>query len=184
MAQNISLWGATYSAVPALTVPTSGSGTARFTDTSPTTATDSDVANGKVYFKADGTQSTGTASGGATGVAKGTVTYASAVNTSTSTKITDPSEIGFTPTAFMFFRDDRSATTNHLQMATYAQIGSSYHIRTKTLYGSNGFTTSGDANNWTTRTGGYLYFTSNGIYYRSSSTSILPAGTFHWVAYQ
>lgn len=184
MAQNVSLWGATYSAVPALTVP-SGSGTARFTDTSPTTATDSDVASGKIYFKSDGSQSTGTASGGATGVAKGTVTYASAVNTSTSTKITDPAAIGFTPTAFMFFREDRSATANHVQMATYAQIGSSYHIRTKTLYNSSAsFTTSGDANNWTTRTSGYLYFTSNGIYFRSSSSNILPAGTFHWVAYR
>lgn len=64
MSQNISLMGANYNAVPAVTLPKQGGGTARFTDTTPTTATDSDVASGKIYFKADGSQSTGTASGG------------------------------------------------------------------------------------------------------------------------
>lgn len=64
MAQNITLMGASYSAVPAVTLPKTGGGTARFTDVTPTTATDSDVASGKIYFKSDGSQSTGTASGG------------------------------------------------------------------------------------------------------------------------
>ena len=64
MAQDIVIAGATFNAVPSIVVPTSGNGTAVFVDPSPTTATDSDVASGKVYFKADGTQSTGTASGG------------------------------------------------------------------------------------------------------------------------
>jgi len=64
MAQNISLWGATYQNCPAVNLPKSGGGTARFTDTSPTTATDADVASGKIYFKSDGSQSTGTNSGG------------------------------------------------------------------------------------------------------------------------
>ena len=61
---DISLMGAVYPDVPAVTLPVDGGGTARFTDTSPTTATDADVASGKVYFKSDGSQSTGTASGG------------------------------------------------------------------------------------------------------------------------
>lgn len=67
MAKNITLLGASYSNVPAVNLPQTGGGTARFTDTSPTTATDSDVAQGKIYIKADGTQSTGTASGGGGG---------------------------------------------------------------------------------------------------------------------
>lgn len=64
MAQNITIWGASYSAVPAVTLPKTGGGTARFTDVTPTTATDSDVTSGKIYFKSDGSQSTGTNSGG------------------------------------------------------------------------------------------------------------------------
>ena len=64
MAQNITFLGASYQDVPAVTLPKTGGGTARFTDTTPTTATDSDVASGKIYVKADGSLSTGTASGG------------------------------------------------------------------------------------------------------------------------
>ena len=64
MAQSISLWGATYNNVPAIDVPKSTSGTARFTDVTPTTASESDVASGKIFFKSDGTQATGSSSGG------------------------------------------------------------------------------------------------------------------------
>ena len=64
MAQSIRLWGATYSNVPGVDLPKSTSGTARFTDTSVTTAVESDVTSGKIFIKADGTQATGTNSGG------------------------------------------------------------------------------------------------------------------------
>lgn len=64
MAQNITFLGASYQDVPAVTLPKTGGGTATFTDVSPTTCTDSDVASGKIYFKSDGSQSTGTASSG------------------------------------------------------------------------------------------------------------------------
>lgn len=64
MAQNISLLGATYSAVPAVLLPKQGGGTARFDDASVTTAAASDVASGKVFLASDGTITTGTASGG------------------------------------------------------------------------------------------------------------------------
>lgn len=65
MAQNVTLWGASYSNVPALDVPATGGGTARFADPSITTAVESDVASGKIFLKADGSPGTGTASGGA-----------------------------------------------------------------------------------------------------------------------
>ena len=62
MSQSISLWGATYSNVPAVLLPKSTSGTARFTDTTITTATESDVASGKVFVKADGSTGNGSLS--------------------------------------------------------------------------------------------------------------------------
>lgn len=64
MAQNITLLGASYSDVPAVTLPKTGGGTAKFTDVTPTTASVSDVAQGKTFFDASGTQRTGSASGG------------------------------------------------------------------------------------------------------------------------
>ena len=186
MAQNITLWGATYSNVPACLLPKSGGGTARFTDVTPTTATDSDVASGKIYFKSDGSQSTGTNSGGGgvSGVAKGTLTVPSNVNTSTNTKITDTATIGFTPKAFLFYRSDRSATSNHINAASFVTLGSSYYIGTRTRYSSNALSTSGNTTNWTTQSSGYLYFNSNNVYFRSSSSYILAAGTWYWVAIQ
>lgn len=62
MAQSIRLWGATYSNVPAVDLPKSTSGTARFTDATITTAAESDVAFGKVFVKSDGSQGTGSLS--------------------------------------------------------------------------------------------------------------------------
>ena len=95
MAQNITWLGNSYSNVPYTELPKTGGGTARFTDVTPTTATDSDVAQGKIYFKSDGSQSTGTASGG------GGMT----VGTATATPLSASSSISFTglqgePTSF------------------------------------------------------------------------------------
>lgn len=64
MAQDISLLGATYEGVPAVQLPKSGGGTARFDDASITTAVAADVAAGKLFLAADGTITTGTSSGG------------------------------------------------------------------------------------------------------------------------
>lgn len=64
MSQNISLWGASYSGVPSILLPKTGGGTASFVDVTPTTATASDVASGKIFYTANGTQTTGTNSGG------------------------------------------------------------------------------------------------------------------------
>ena len=64
MAQNISLLNADYSAVPAVLLPKTGGGTARFDDCTVVTAAASDVASGKVFVASDGTITTGTASGG------------------------------------------------------------------------------------------------------------------------
>ena len=62
MSQNITWLGASYSNVPFVTLPKTGGGTAKFTDTSGTTATASDVTSGKVFVKADGSEGTGSLS--------------------------------------------------------------------------------------------------------------------------
>ena len=67
MAQNVTLWGASYSNVPALTVPKTGGGTASFTDVSDTTASASDVASGKYFYTSAGVRTQGTNSGGGGG---------------------------------------------------------------------------------------------------------------------
>ena len=64
MAQNITLLGASYSDVPAVTLPKTGGGTASFTDVTDTTAAASDVASGKYFYTASGVRTQGTASGG------------------------------------------------------------------------------------------------------------------------
>jgi len=64
VAQNITLLGASYSAVPAVLLPKTGGGTARFDDATVTTAAASDVAQGKIFLASNGTITTGTASGG------------------------------------------------------------------------------------------------------------------------
>lgn len=64
MAQNITLLGASYSDVPAVTLPKTGGGTASFFDVSDTTAAAADVASGKYFYTSAGAKTQGTASGG------------------------------------------------------------------------------------------------------------------------
>ena len=60
MAQNITLLGANYQAVPAVELPKTGGGTASFTDVTDTTATASDVVAGKYIYTAAGVKTQGT----------------------------------------------------------------------------------------------------------------------------
>lgn len=85
MAQNITLLGASYTAVPAVLLPKTGGGTARFDDASVTTAVEADVASGKTFLLADGSLGTGSASDGSSSWTKiGEASY-SVNTTSTST---------------------------------------------------------------------------------------------------
>ena len=64
MSQNITIMGASYSDVPAVTLPKTGGGTASFTDVTDTTATAADVASGMYFYTAAGVRTAGTSSGG------------------------------------------------------------------------------------------------------------------------
>lgn len=64
MAQNVTVAGATYSAVPSVNLPKQGGGTASFFDVSDTTAAASDVASGKYFYTSAGVRTAGTSSGG------------------------------------------------------------------------------------------------------------------------
>lgn len=66
MSQNITLLGASYSAVPGVTLPKTGGGTATFYDVSDTTAAAADVSSGKYFYTAAGVLTQGTNSGGGT----------------------------------------------------------------------------------------------------------------------
>ena len=64
MAQNITLLGASYSAVPAVLLPKTGGGTASFSVVTDTTATAADVAQGVYFYTAAGVRTAGSGSGG------------------------------------------------------------------------------------------------------------------------
>lgn len=84
MAQNITIMGASYTGVPAVTLPKTGGGTARFDDASVTTAEAGDVASGKIFLASDGTITTGTSEGGgggASNIITGTFTVGSSTGT-------------------------------------------------------------------------------------------------------
>ena len=78
MAQNVVINGVTYSNVPEVDIPKSGSGTAKFYDTSGASAAAGDILTGKSAFNASGSISGSMANNGATGVTistkSGTVT--------------------------------------------------------------------------------------------------------------
>lgn len=78
MAKNISLLGADYPDVPAVTLPKTGGGTATFFDVDDTTAVAGDVLSGKYFHKADGTKVQGS-------IANGTITNNTSGGTSSGT---------------------------------------------------------------------------------------------------
>lgn len=141
MAQNVTIMGASYSAVPAVTLPKTGGGTATFTDVTPTTVTsDSDVANGKIYFRADGSQHTGTASGGGSSknvqVVQGTTRTTKSAMTAIGAELT----VSKTGTYSVYWDGFRSSTSSSYTYATQLYING-------TAYGSENSTWSNNVQN-------------------------------------
>lgn len=82
MAQSVKIAGALFSNVPSIRVPDENDVFHPFVDPSPTTATAADVASGKIFFAADGTQTSGTASGGSATIVSKTITSNGTYNAS------------------------------------------------------------------------------------------------------
>ena len=127
MAQNITLLGASYSAVPSVNLPKTGGGTAAFTDVSDTTAAAADVASGKYFYTAAGVRTQGTSSGG--GTSKNTQVVQGTTRTTKSAMTAIGAEMTVTKTGTydVYWSAFRSNTSTSYTYATQLYIDGSAH---------------------------------------------------------
>lgn len=112
MSQNITLLGASYSAVPAVNLPKTGGGTATFTDVTDTTAAAADVASGKYFYTSAGVRTQGTNSGGGGSSKNAQVLQSTTRTTSTSyTKLCGDLTVSKTGTYDVYWSYFRSSTS-------------------------------------------------------------------------
>lgn len=136
MAQNITLMGATYSAVPAVTLPKSGGGTASFTDVTDTTAAAADVASGKYFYTAAGVRTQGTGSGGSsknTQVVQGTTRTTSSTLTAIGAEMT----VSKTGTYDVYWSAFRSSTSSSYTYGTQLFIDSTAYDSENTTWSNH-----------------------------------------------
>ena len=124
MAQNITIMGASYSAVPAVTLPKTGGGTASFTDVTDTTAAAADVATGKYFYTAAGVRTQGTNSGGG-GESKNTQVVQGTTRTTSSTLTAIGAEMTVTKTGTydVYWSAFRSSTSSSYTYGTQLYVG-------------------------------------------------------------
>lgn len=138
MSQNITLWGATYSAVPAVTLPKSGGGTATFTDVTDTTAAAADVSTGKYFYTASGVRTQGTNSGGGgesknTQVVQGTTRTTSSTLTAIGAELT----VSKTGTYNIYWSAFRSSTSSSYTYGTQLYIDGTAHGTQNTTWSNH-----------------------------------------------
>ena len=141
MAQNITLLGASYSAVPAVTLPKTGGGTAQFTDVTDTTAAAADVASGKYFYTASGVRTQGTSSGGG-GESKNVQVVQGTTRTTSSTLTAIGAEMTVTKTGTydVYWSAFRSSTSSSYTYGTQLYVGG-------TAYGTQNTTWSNHVQN-------------------------------------
>lgn len=174
MSQNITLMGASYSAVPAVNLPKTGGGTATFTDVSDTTATAADVSNTKYFYTSAGvlTQGTNSGGGGASNFITGTFQY-STTTAAAQTITLNYSGSGY-PIAVAIVLDDGVLDSTYTN--TVARYSIAQYFMTKTHADTAPtFTTSGDANQGAVAT---VYKSSASTAATLTRTSSATANTF------
>lgn len=127
MSQNITLMGASYTNVPAVTLPKTGGGTAKFTDVTDTTATASDVASGKYFYTDSGVRTQGTSSGGGgSGIGTLLATLSLGTISTTSTQATNTNKSvsvsGINSYDQLIVETSVDSVTNNRHIATIANI--------------------------------------------------------------
>ena len=138
MSQNITLWGASYSDVPSVTLPKTGGGTASFTDVTDTTAAASDVATGKYFYTAAGVRTQGTNSGGG-GTSKNVQVLQSTtrVNASSLTKALGDLTVSKTGTYDIYWSGGRSNTSTSYTWGTRLYVDGSGYGTENTTWTNN-----------------------------------------------
>ena len=137
MAQNITLMGANYTAVPAVTLPKTGGGTASFTDVTDTTAAAADVASGKYFYTAAGVRTQGTNSGG--GTSKNVQIHQSTTraNSSSLTKVNGDLTVSKTGTYDIYWSAGRSNTSTSYTWGSRLYVDGSGYGTENTSWSNN-----------------------------------------------
>ena len=138
MAQNITLWGASYSDVPSVNLPKTGGGTASFTDVTDTTAAASDVATGKYFYTASGVRTQGTNSGGGgdsknAQVVQGTTRTTSSTLTAIGAELT----VSKTGTYDVYWSGVRTTTSGSYTYGTQLYINGTAHGTQNTTWSNH-----------------------------------------------
>lgn len=138
MAQNITLLGASYSNVPAVTLPKTGGGTASFTDVTDTTAAAEDVASGKYFYTSAGVRTQGTNSGGG-GSSKNVqvLQSTSRTNSSSLTKVLGDLTVAKTGTYDIYWSGGRSNTSSSYTWGTRLYVNGSGYGTENTSWSNN-----------------------------------------------
>ncbi len=137
MAQNVTVQGASFSAVPGVTLPKTGGGSATFYDVSDTTAAASDVATGKYFYTAAGVRTQGTNSGGGTSKNVQINQSTTRTNSSSLTKANGDLTVSKTGTYDIYWSAGRSNTSTSYTWGSRLYVDGSGYGTENTSWSNN-----------------------------------------------